>query len=85
MTDEFCLGLIANIEKEIGEEEDMVRVSMGGALIGMGKRNKVLNEAAVKLAKVVSPIAYDRGETNCEPLDVLKHLTSDYIKKKLGI
>jgi 3-methyladenine DNA glycosylase AlkD len=85
MTDEFCLGLIDHIEKEIVGEADKVRVSMGGALIGMGKRNKVLNEAAVKLAKVVSPIDYDAGDTSCEPLDVMKHLTSDYIKKKFGV
>lgn len=85
MTDEFCLRLIDKIEKEIDGEEDMVRVSMGGALIGMGKRNKLLNEAAVKLAKKISPIDYDAGETNCEPLDVLKHLTSNYLKQKLGI
>jgi len=85
MTDEFCLGVIERIEKEIDGEESMVRVAMGGALMGIGKRNKVLNTAAVKLAKVVSPIDYDTGDTSCEPLDVLKHLTSDYLKKKLGI
>ena len=55
---------------------DTVRAAMGGALIGIGKRNKKLNKAAIKVAKGIGPIDY--GETSCEPLDVLKHLTSDY-------
>ena len=32
-----------------------------------------------------SSIDYDAGETACEPVDILKHLTSDYLKKKLGL
>ncbi len=56
---------------------------MGGALIGIGKRSAELNRAAVKLATKVGLIDYGE-DANCEPLDMLKHLTSDYLKKKLG-
>ena len=37
-----------------------------------------------RAAKAIGPIDVDYGDDNsCEPLDVLKHLTSDYLKKKL--
>ena len=60
-------------------------VAMGGALIGIGKRNKKLNRAAVRAAKLIGPIDIYGDARRCEPLDVLKHLTSDYVKKKLGV
>ena len=58
---------------------------MGGALLGIGKRNIVLNAAALKVAKKIGPIPVLSGVSKCEPFDVVKHLTSDYIKQKLGI
>ena len=60
----------------------MVRGAMAGALIGIGKRSKELNKAAIKVAKATGPVDY--GSSGCEPIDVLKHLTSDYLKNKLG-
>jgi 3-methyladenine DNA glycosylase AlkD len=82
LTDDFFLDCAERIRKGIESEETRVRAAMGGALIGIGKRNKKLNKAAIKVAKGIGPIDY--GETSCEPLDVLKHLTSDYLRKKLG-
>ena len=84
LTDEFFLGCINRIEDNIDDEENWVRLSMGGALMGIGKRNKKLNKAAIKIAKRVSPLDYNDGDSKCEPFDILKHLTSDYLKKKLG-
>jgi hypothetical protein len=58
---------------------------MAGALLGIGKRNKELNQAAIRAAKAIGPIDVDYGDDNrCEPVDVLKHLTSDYLKKKFS-
>jgi len=85
LTDEFFLSCLNRIDEEIDAEESWVRLAMGGAVMGIGKRNKKLNKVAVKLAKRISPIEYDAGDTSCEPFDILKHLTSDYIKKKLGV
>ena len=48
----------------------------------MGDRNKKLNAAAIKVAKAIGPI-HD-GDTKCEPMDELKHLTSDDLRNKLG-
>jgi 3-methyladenine DNA glycosylase AlkD len=82
LTDAFFLECIQKIRKDLSTEATWVRTAMGGALIGIGKRNKTLHRAAVKVAKEIGPIEY--GESSCEPLDVLKHLTSDYLKTKLG-
>lgn len=85
MDEVYLLGRIACIQKTIHSEPMWVREAMNTALMGIGKRNKKLNVAAVRAAKAIGPVAIDYGADNsCEPLDVLKHLTSDYIKQKLG-
>lgn len=83
MTDEFCLTCIERIGNSVLDEVARVRGSMAAALMGIGKRNRMLNKAAIKVAKAIGPVSWD-DDTNCEPFDVLKHLTSDYIKQKLG-
>ncbi len=86
MDDAFCLGRIDHIEDAIHGEEMWVSEAMAGALMGIGKRNKKLNKAAVRAAKAIGPVDIDYGDDNrCEPLNVLKHLTSDYLKNKLGL
>ena len=82
MTDEFLLECISDIQNPIHDEESMwVREAMNGALMGIGKRNKKLNKAAIKAAKAIGTVDIDYGDDNsCEPLDVLKHLQSDYVQ-----
>jgi len=83
MDDNFLLERIEHIQKEIHAEDMWVREAMNTALMGIGKRNQVLNRAAIKAAKKIGPVDIDYGDDNqCEPLDVLKHLTSDYVSKK---
>ena len=57
---------------------------MGGALLGIGKRNKILNQAVIDAAEQFGPISYG-DDNNCEPFNLVKHMTSDYLKKKLGV
>lgn len=85
--DDFFMNCIERIQNTIHDDEDMwVRESMNGALMGIGRRSKKLNRAAVRAAKAIGPVDIDYGDDNsCEPLDVLKHLTSDYLRKKLGM
>lgn len=83
--DDFLLAVIDHIQETIHGEEMWVRESMLAALMGIGKRNRKLNKAAIKAAKAIGPVDVDYGDDNsCEPLDVLKHLTSDYLRAKLG-
>ena len=86
MDDEFLLVLIERIKNQIKGEDMWVRESMNTALMGIGKRNKKLNKAALRAAKAIGPVDIDYGDDNaCEPLDVVKHLTSDHLKKKLDL
>jgi len=86
MGDAFCLGRIDHIQNAIHEEDMWVREAMAGALIGIGKRNKKLNKAAIRAVEAIGPLDIDYGDDNrCEPVNVLKPLTSDYLKKKLGV
>jgi 3-methyladenine DNA glycosylase AlkD len=84
LTDAFFLGCVEKVGKTIANEDNWVRVGMGGALMSIGKRNKRLNAAAIQVAQAIGPIHFSDGDRKCEPMDVLKHLTSDYLRKKLG-
>jgi hypothetical protein len=62
-----------------GREGMWVREFMLAALMGIGKRNKKLNKAAIRAAKSIGPVDVDYGDDNsCESTGVLEHLTSYY-------
>ena len=84
-TDEFFMSIIDNITTHFESEPKSVRLAMGGALMGIGKRNVNLNQAALKLAQAIGPIDFNEDGKKCDPFDVAKHLTSDYLKEKLGL
>jgi hypothetical protein len=84
LTNEFFLGCIETIRKTIAKEANGVRAGMGGALLSIGKRNKQLNAAAIEVARAIGPIDFSDGPKKCEPMDVLKHLTSGDVRRKLG-
>lgn len=83
--DNFFLQWIEHIKLNFAKEHISVQGSMGGALLGIGKRNVVLNKSALKLAKELGPIQLESTGSYCEPLNVVKHLTSEYIRKKLDL
>ncbi|HMO14224.1 MAG TPA: DNA alkylation repair protein [Pirellulaceae bacterium] len=80
----FFLGHVELIATTIEAESAKVRLAMGAALMGIGKRSAVLNEAALKVARNVGPIEFTSTSGECEPFDVVKHLTTDRLLKKLG-
>ena len=81
----FFLDRIKQILKSFKDEKNIIKGAMGGALMGIGKRNVELNSAALKVAQTIGPIEVNSGVSDCDPFDVAKHLTSDYIKNKLNI
>ena len=81
----FFLAQVKRIADSIGRESEKVRMAMGAALMGIGKRSAVLNQAALKVAREVGPIEFTSISGECEPFDVVKHLTTDRLKEKLGI
>ena len=81
MDDAYLLSRLDHIGEEMPGEETWVRAAMGGALMGIGKRNQKLNTAAIRVAKATGPIGmeYEDGR-RCEPLNVLKHLTRKHTR-----
>ena len=80
----YFLAHIAHIEKTYKKQPTSALLAMGSALMGIGKRSKTLNAAALKVALEIGPIDFD-PDGSCDPMDISKHLTSDYIKDKLGL
>lgn len=83
-SDAFFLGHVTRIANTIGAESESVRLAMGSALMGIGKRSAVLNEAALQVARDVGPIEFTSASGACEPFDVAKHLSTERLKDKLG-
>lgn len=81
----FLLTHIERIAETIDGESERVRLSMGTALMGIGKRTATLNQAALKVAQRVGPIEFTSASGACDPFDVAKHLTTDRLKAKLGV
>ena len=84
-TDEFFLSVIQNITDTFDSEPKSVKLAMGAALMGIGKRNLTLNQAALSLAQKLGPVDFNEQGQQCEPFDVVKHLTSKHLKAKLGL
>jgi 3-methyladenine DNA glycosylase AlkD len=84
-SEQFFLGHVARISDAIDGETERVRMAMGTALMGIGKRSAVLNAAALKVARRVGPIEFTSSSGECEPFDVARHLTTDRLKEKLGL
>lgn len=81
----FFLAHVERIADTIDGEPERVRLSMGTALMGIGKRSPALNKAALKVARDVGPIEFTSVSGKCEPFDVAKHLATDRLKEKLGV
>lgn len=79
--DAFFLGYIDRIGQHY---DDKGLIEGAYALLCMGKRNKKLNAAALKVARKIGPVAFE-GDSKCEPFDVAAHLTKDHLKRRLGI
>jgi hypothetical protein len=58
---------------------------MDTALMGIGKRNLTLNNAAIDVAKRIGVIDVNEDGNKCEPLNILKRLTCEYLKQKFAI
>ena len=82
--EDYFLAHVAHIDKTYAKQSTQTLMSMASALMGIGKRSKGLNAAAFEAAAKIGPIDFD-PDGRCEPMDVTKHLTRDYIQKKLGI
>jgi 3-methyladenine DNA glycosylase AlkD len=83
LTDAFFLEQVAHIDQHVDNASKNLRLAMGAALMGIGKRNLLLNKAAIVVAKRVGPIDFNEGTAKCDPFNVLKHLDNEPLHKKL--
>lgn len=79
----YFLNHIARIDQTYSKQPTDILMSMATALMGMGKRTRALNAAALKVAQAIGPIDFDPNG-RCDPYDVSKHLKSDFILQKLA-
>lgn len=82
--DDYLAGYIEHIKNTIDGQDPDIQLAMGHALMGIGIRNRELHAPALELAKQIGPIDFDPNGS-CKPYDVVKHLTSNYVKEKLGV
>jgi len=83
LDDPFFMFYINEIKSTIHDQDYRVKQCMQAALLGIGKRNKTLNTATIAAVKAIGPVSSDPND-HCEPTDIMKHLTSDYLKKKFA-
>lgn len=82
---EFFLSWLKQIKVHFQHEQLSVQSAMGCAVLGIGKRNARLHAPALELAKQLGPIQFESSGDSCAPLDLVKHLTSDYLRSKLKL
>ena len=76
------LNHVAHIDKSCEKKSIDILMAMAGALMGIGKRSKALHSEALRVARKIGPIDFDPGR--CDPMDITKTLTSEYVLKKVG-
>ncbi len=84
LDDAFFETYIDHIQKTIAGEENWVKDAMNTSLLSIGKRNPELHEKTLAAARAIGPVEVDYGDNSCETLNLVKHLTSDWLLKKLG-
>lgn len=79
LPDDYFLGLIETIKRDIKRAPNRTRHEMNGALIAIGTRNAALQKAAIAAARAIGKVEVDHGKTACETPDA-----ESYILKTAG-
>ncbi len=80
--DQYFSGYLRYIEQHYAEADKQVLLAMGVAVQGIGHRNKYLHGHALALAKKIGPIDFNEEGQHCDPYDVAKNLSSEYLINK---
>jgi 3-methyladenine DNA glycosylase AlkD len=79
---EYFLPHIHTIRDWLQTEENFVKDAMNNALSSIGKRSQFLNSKCISAARKIGKVKVDYGDSSCEAIDVIKHLTSDPVREK---
>ncbi len=83
-SEDWFSAWINHIDEQREDADTRELMAMGGALMGIGKRTARLNYEALGVARAIGPIDFD-PTGKCDPFDAVKHLDSEWLRKKLGI
>ena len=83
--DEYFLTYLGYIEESYEAADKRLLLAMGTAVMGIGQRNRNLHGPALALAKKIGPINFNEEGQKCDPFDVAKNLTSQYLTEKFGL
>lgn len=70
---DYFIAQVKHMEHSYKNESIPVQMALASALMGIGKRNLELNDAALRVAQLMGPIDFD-PTGKCDPFDVSKHL-----------
>jgi 3-methyladenine DNA glycosylase AlkD len=84
LPDEFFTPYLEIIERELQSERNWIKEMMNYALIGIGSRNKSLNEAATGIALRIGKVKVDYGDTSCKTMEAITSLSSAKLLAKLN-
>jgi 3-methyladenine DNA glycosylase AlkD len=79
--DEKFLAFLPLIQKEATDSRNFVKKAVNWALRQIGKRNRLLNEAAVEMAQEIGKL--DSKSARWIAADALRELTSEKVQQKL--
>ena len=82
--DAYFTPILDEIKRQIQLEENYVKDAMNNALFAIGQRSKEINALCISIAEDVGRISVYYGDNSCEAVDVIKHLTSERMKKKFS-
>jgi 3-methyladenine DNA glycosylase AlkD len=85
LEDHEYINFLDNIERSIHSRQNWVREAMNYALISIGSRNKVLNDAAHRVAVSIGNIDVDYGESSCRVPDAREKLMDRKLHEKLNL
>jgi 3-methyladenine DNA glycosylase AlkD len=82
LPNEYWMGYLEIIQREIHSRENRVRDAMNGALIAIGMRSAVLEEKALAAAAKIGKVEVDHGETGCKTPDAAAYIKRANERKK---
>jgi 3-methyladenine DNA glycosylase AlkD len=82
LPDEYWIGYLEIIQREIHSRKNRVRDAMNGALIAIGMRSSVLEKKALAAAAKIGRVEVDHGETGCKTPDATAYIKRVNERKK---
>lgn len=81
LQDEYFVGHVGTIERNLRASKNRVRHAMNNALIAIGMRNPALEALALRVAARLGKVEVDHGETGCKTPDAAAYIARAKARK----